>query len=322
MTKHQQGKWPAGAGAYESASRRNLLTRAALAPLLWPSIGQAETGGEFAVDVSHLSRFACTRTHEPGAKTDVQLLTIVGGHNKEAIRKEVLALNYGKNCMTTGHVTTLAWSGRDFEICDTANTGLMVCCDAAHTSISAAVEEATSWLSSGARVYLALPSELSAERLFIAAMSQLPGPWHVVRCWDLGATTARRKVVGDKSFISNLIRSVLDPQENYCLPCLDLADWNQVLGNRFIDAFFDSAPTFAVLEVRLRNALELGALRHPFVAVIAGPAEFTSLKLRFRLQDLLRKFAPLGGDFVFAANASEAYADYSIYLLRSWSFSR
>jgi hypothetical protein len=153
-------------------------------------------------------------------------------------------------------------------------------------------------------------------------MSPLVGPWHVVRCWDLAGTTARRKVVGDKSFVSNLIRSVLDPQENYCLPCLDLADWNQVLGNRLIDVFFDSAPTFALLEVRLRNALELGFLRPPFVAVIAGPAEFTSLRLRFRLQDLLRKFGPPGGEFVFAANAAGQQSAYSMSLLSSISLSQ
>ncbi len=301
-------------------TRRDLLKHAALAPALLALFASARAVSNTRADVSYLSRFACARTDYRAEGSEVHFLTVVGAHHRDKLRQEVESLSYDSDSKIFGHVSAQTWSICDSHVDVNASLGLIVLLDTTPTSLRAAVEEASEWLMQGLRVYLAVPSAPDAVYRVLEAMAGREGPWQVVRCKDSISADPITQTSCQSRLVSELVRALLEPNGNYCFPCLDFGDWHAVLSGRLVDLFCFTAPTLAAIEARLLRTLESSPLSTPVVLVVTGPIEFESIKLRYRPLDLLYKFDPPECSeecSVFAANGSDHQVDYSMYLLRS-----
>jgi hypothetical protein len=302
------------------SKRRELLTYAFLSPALSTALGSAASALE--PQKSHLSRFYCARLYDLTVEPSLHRLAVVGSHPQDALWRVVESLNYGAECTTTGHVQACVWVARESYEVQSIELGLIVLTDVSPVTVRLAVEEATVWMSHGVRVYLAAPATRDAVRTIFEAMDGRDGMWHVVRLRELSDVVPVSVMPLDLTLVSRLARSLLDPQENYCMPCLDAADWNAALSERLIDVSHFEAPTFAAIESELRTVLKSMPVMTPKLVVVSGPFEFANLKLRFRLQDLLREFQTPTGPPTLAAQASSTQQGYVMSVLSSISYAK
>ena len=299
-------------------ARREFLQRTvATAVLTSPVLA----GIAAAADVVTRSRFLCVRCSD--AELPVHhFLTVIGGHQANFLKGEIDALSYGRGQKTggrqhaSGHVLSSTWSPCPSHAGIKAGLGLIALLDNSPNSREMAVAEAQAWLAQGAWVYLAVSKWQVDLSLVIQAMSVLSGNWQIFRCNDFTNVAQKLGVAEKHRFVSNAVSALLDPHENYCMPCLDMADWYEILNGRLVDLSYCAAQTLAAIQAELRRLLDSAVTPHSFVAVVSGPIEFASLKMRFALQDQLREGASAAQGYLFAAQANDAKSDYSMYLFR------